>query len=292
MSPSGRGIASQLGIANADAGSALNSCGNGRLQLSELHYVLPFAQGEVYLGMLDPTRFLDGSDIANDETQQFLGAGFVNNPLIDFPDYTLGIAYHYTASANQPGFAVFLSSSNGLGDNSSASYGQLINVHDKEKGLFSAAELYYPWKKIKFRSGLWLNTAIKPQINNPTEKAKNYGIYTSIDASEGQHQWNLRYGYTNPDVTASNHFVAIAYQYQFKQAALGLGLAHQRMTHQSADSSNTPNTQAELYLRINPAPGLSISPSIQYLHGQSSSQTPQQLSKRNWVAGLRLSYYF
>ncbi|MCH9696912.1 MAG: hypothetical protein K0U68_02305, partial [Gammaproteobacteria bacterium] len=161
LSPSGRGIANQLTIANADAGSALNKNGNGRLQLSEIHYSWPFARSEVYLGMLDPTRFLDGSDIANDETQQFIGAGLVNNPVIDFPDYTLGMAWHYTANDDQPGFAVFLSSSHGLSDNPSASYRQLLNVHDRGKGLFAATELYYPWRNLKIRSGIWLNSAKK-----------------------------------------------------------------------------------------------------------------------------------
>lgn len=292
LSPSGRGIASQLGITNADAGSALDRNDNGRLQLSELHYLWPINNGEVYLGLIDPTRFLDASDIANDETQQFIGAGFVNNPLIGFPDYTLGIAYHYVASDNQPGFAAMLSSSHGIADNPNRSYRQLIQLFDQDKGLFAGAELYYPWRNIKIRTGLWINSASKQHIDEPQSKAKSYGVYTSIDAEAGHHQWNLRYGYTNPDVTTSNHFAAIAYQYQYKQATLGLGLAHQRITHKTKDNTNSPNTQAELYLRINPVPGLSITPSIQYLHGKSTSQNDQQLSKNNWVAGLRLSYYF
>lgn len=292
LSPSTRGIASQIGIANADAGSALDRNDNGRLQLSELHYLWSIHNSELYLGLIDPTRFLDASDIANDETQQFIGAGFVNNPLIDFPDYTLGLAYHYVASDDQPGFAAMLSSSHGIADNPNRSYRQLIQLFDQDKGLFAGAELYYPWRYFKIRTGLWINSASKQRIDKSQTNAKNYGVYTSIDATAGRHQWNLRYGYSNLDVTTSNHFSAIAYQYQYKQATLGLGLAHQRITHKTADNTNPPNTQAELYLRINPIQGLSITPSIQYLHGKSSSQNNQQHSKHNWVAGLRLSYYF
>lgn len=292
LSPSSRGIANQLGIVNADAGSALDRNDNGRLQLSELHYLWPIQNGEVYLGLIDPTRFLDASDIANDETQQFIGAGFVNNPLIDFPDYTLGLAYHYVASDDQPGFAAMLSSSHGIANNPNRSYRQLIQLFDQEKGLFAGAELYYPWHNFKIRTGLWINSASKQRIDKSQRNAKNYGVYTSIDAEAGNHQLNFRYGYTNPDVTTSNHFAAIAYQYQYKQATFGLGLAHQRITHKTTDSTNQPNTQAELYLRINPVQGLSMTPSVQYLHGKSSSQNNQQLSKHNWVAGLRLSYYF
>ena len=292
LSPSMRGIASQIGIANADAGSALDRNDNGRLQLSELHYLWPIQNSELYLGLIDPTRFLDSSDIANDETQQFIGAGFVNNPLIDFPDYTLGLAYHYVAGDDQPGFVMMLSSSHGIADNPNRSYRQLIQLFDQDKGMFAGAELYYPWRNFKFRTGLWLNSASKQRIDKAQSNAKNYGVYTSIDAVSGDHQWNLRYGYTNPDITTSNHFAAMTYQYQYKQATLGLGLAHQRTTHKTSDYTNQPNTQAELYLRINPISGLSITPSIHYLHGKSSSQNTQQLSKHNWVAGLRLSYYF
>lgn len=94
-----------LGEVNGDAGSALNGNGDGRLQISELRYALPVRDfGTLSFGLLDPTAFLDTtshanptagpdfSGIANDETTQFLGNSFVNNPVVEFPDYTLGAA--------------------------------------------------------------------------------------------------------------------------------------------------------------------------------------------------------
>ncbi|MFA5315256.1 MAG: carbohydrate porin, partial [Candidatus Omnitrophota bacterium] len=42
-------------------------------------------------GKLDPTVYFDTNEAANDETTQFLGRIFRNNPTVEFPDNTLGV---------------------------------------------------------------------------------------------------------------------------------------------------------------------------------------------------------
>ncbi len=125
--PRKNGVASVIGEANGDAGSALDEDDNGRLQVSELHYTQGVGPGKITLGLLDVTGFLDTNAVANDETTQFLGASFVTNPTIEFPDYTLGGAYHQEL-AEDTSLSFVLTSSNGLGDNPERSYSELTDV--------------------------------------------------------------------------------------------------------------------------------------------------------------------
>jgi uncharacterized coiled-coil protein SlyX len=49
----------------------------------------------ITFGKLDPTVYFDTNEAANDETTQFLGRIFRNNPAIEFPDNTLGVRLAY-----------------------------------------------------------------------------------------------------------------------------------------------------------------------------------------------------
>ncbi|TRZ95588.1 hypothetical protein D4R78_02900 [bacterium] len=49
----------------------------------------------VTFGKLDPTAYFDQSEVANDETTQFLGRIFRNSPVIEFPDNGAGIRVAY-----------------------------------------------------------------------------------------------------------------------------------------------------------------------------------------------------
>ncbi|HTZ10868.1 MAG TPA: carbohydrate porin, partial [Candidatus Margulisiibacteriota bacterium] len=49
----------------------------------------------ITFGKLDPTVYFDQSEVANDETTQFLGRIFRNSPTLEFPDNTAGIRLAY-----------------------------------------------------------------------------------------------------------------------------------------------------------------------------------------------------
>lgn len=158
-SPSRNGVAALFAEANADAGTALDRDGDGRLQVSELHYIQALnSHGIAVVGLLDPTTSLDTSHIANDETGQFLTTSLVNNPSIGFPDYTLGAIYNHDLDGNVT-MTLMLTGSNGLGDNPDASYAQLVDVTEDGKGVFAAAELQWLPGAYALRGGAWLNTA-------------------------------------------------------------------------------------------------------------------------------------
>lgn len=67
---------------------------DNNVRLSEAWYEQGLFKDKMLLltfGKLDPTAYFDNNEAANDETTQFLGRIFRNNPVIDFPDYTAGI---------------------------------------------------------------------------------------------------------------------------------------------------------------------------------------------------------
>jgi len=92
--PQKNGVSTAILDSNADSSSAVDRSNNGRIQVSELFYQAIRSNNQRFtIGLLDATSFLDSSLTANDENQQFITPSLVNNPVIDFPDYVIGLAY-------------------------------------------------------------------------------------------------------------------------------------------------------------------------------------------------------
>jgi hypothetical protein len=122
---------------NADAGSAQDGNSGARIQISELNYRWAINdRNALTVGQIDPSAHLDRSRIANNENSHFFGASFVNNPSIEFPDYSLGLMYRRTGDAKIPEITAILSSSDGLADNPGRSYRELIDISEAGKGIF------------------------------------------------------------------------------------------------------------------------------------------------------------
>ena len=288
--PGADGVSSMLAETNGDAGSALDGNGDGRLQISELHYTWPVSSGYLYTGLIDPTGLLDSSDVANDETRQFIGTGFINNPSIDFPDYTLGVAWHISSDFVQPGLMIFLGSSHGLSDNPDASYAQLFDTGASGKGVFAAAELDLSWHGISIRPGAWVNTADHERFDQSGSNTSNYGIYTSIDGRAGEGQWNLRLGLANKDVSEVSHFAATTLEHPFKDGVLGVGFAHTWVSDQVTNTQSSDMTQTEVYVRFAVLGGFEITPSIQWLHNSGFNTSDTCVDSDTWVGTLRLTW--
>jgi len=287
--PRRNGVSSVLAETNGDTGSALNGNGDGRLQVSGLHYAWPVSFGYLYIGLINPTGFLDSSEVANDETRQFIGTSFINNPSIDFPDYTLGVAWHVNDNLVQPGLVMFFSSSNGLGDNPDASYSELIDVGDSGKSVFAAAELYLLWRELSIRSGGWINTADHERLNRPGSYTSNYGIYTSIDGKTGGGQWNLRLGIANEDVYEADSFVATTLEYNLKHIVSGVGIAHTWVSSQVPNKELHDMTHAEIYARFSLPYRYEVTPSLQWLHN-SGFNASSSVDESIWIGTVRLTW--
>ncbi len=284
-------VADTLGEANYDAGSALDSDGHGRLQISELHYTLPAAAGSLTLGLLDPTGFLDGAEVANDETAQFLSAGLGNNASIGFPDYTLGMAYNQETEGGM-GFTLLLTGSNGLGDNPKASYSELADLGDTGKGVFAAAEVRFGLASLGLTAGVWTSSADHARLNGSPGTENNSGIYGVAQGEVGEGIWSLRLGLADDEVSQAESFVAVAIEHPIGPAAVGAGIAHTGLSDQGKAATEDDTTQAEIYARFDLNDSLHITPSVQFLKNSGFDASDSSYDAEMTIIGLRLGYSF
>jgi hypothetical protein len=291
-SPSSHGVSALLPEANADAGSALDRDGNGRLQVSELHYLRRLDEhGALIIGLLDPTASLDTSEVANDETTQFLDTSLVNNPSIEFPDYTLGMVYNREMSDNF-GFTLLLTGSNGLGDNPDASYAQLVDVNDDGKGVFAAAELGFARSDYVVRGGVWINTADHAELDGPDDSEDNYGVYAVVDGAVGEGAWNVRLGAANDKVSQTAGFASVAVEYPAGPAMLGLGVARSWLSDEDKTPDLDDATQAEVYARFDVRDSFSLTPSLQWLENSGFDASNSVVDDSVLVYSLRANLIF
>jgi len=277
--PAANGVGAWLPQANADLGSALNAKGHGRVQLSVIHFTHPFAGGALSLGLLDAAGFLDRSEVANDETRQFLALEFVNNPTLKRPDYHLGAAWHFNATRRHPGLTLVAGSSHGLAENGGR-YDELVKVSAPDKGLFFAAEGYGYISRYLWRIGLWANTA-------PTDHQKHHGgVYFNLDGNEERLRWNLRAGAADAGSNDPKAFLALAGETSLKTAALGVGVAWSRFPRAMPTHEN--QFHIESYLRFDITRNLCISPHLQWLWPSPQDSGPKAI----WILGVRLTQLF
>jgi hypothetical protein len=288
-----RRASSVLVESNADAGTALDPDRHGRVQLSELNYRLNRAGGrQLTFGLLDASGYLDRTRITNDENVQFLGASFVNNPTIEFPDYTLGVVYQAPAAARRPQINAVLTSSNGLADNPNLSYSQLIQITEDDKGAFAAVGLGWPGETRLFRVGAWINTSEHDDVNGLADQVSNYGMYGVFGQSWDQHAMNLRVGLANEEVTIGARFVSLAYRYRLGEHAIGAGVAHTFLSREVSDAQLDDSDHVELFGRWAVTPAMHVTVSAQKLRHSGLHAAPGDSRRSVGAIGVRLHYSF
>ncbi len=290
-SPRFQGVSSQLGEANTDAGSAVDRDGKGRVQVSELHYSFPFKHGRLSAGLINPAGNLDASDVANNETTQFLSAALVNNPTIEFPDYTLGAAFNYEFDSGA-GLVFLVSNSHGLADNPNKSYSELLDLNAAGKGEFYITEFHFHGWGMDIRSGYWLNTKQHSLLNGAGNKSSNSGIYASIDSKMFAGQWNLRVGMADRDVSQAAGFIGIACQYSLERYYLGAGITQTKISSQGKTALQDDTKQAEVYLRYEYNSQLQLSVSVQKLNNSGFESSGSNFDSAQTIYSLRAGYTF
>lgn len=270
--PPAMGVTARYPQANADAGSALNDEDDARLQISELHYQLPLGRGWLVTGgLMDSSAFLDRSLISNDETRQFLGATLVNNPTINFPDYTLGFALgrplteFSQATPSAWGAALVLSSSDGLADNPARSYGELLRS-SRGEGLFAAAEFRYRWHRSILRTGVWTNTREVDAVAPGQPSGNGLGSYVSASQQLGDEcAVDLRAGLADQRVARAPRFLSAAVAAGPQAGRYGLGWSR-NWPAPAVGAERAASTQIELYYRWQPNHyAVQITPSLQHI---------------------------
>ncbi len=286
------GVASVLPEANSDAGSAQNDAGKGRLQLSELYYQQQISQHQLLsVGLLDVSGFFEQSRIASDETTQFLGASFTGNPVIEFPDYTLGLVYEHTFTGG-PVWRAAVSSSNGIADNSNRSYSQLLSVKEQDKGIFAISSVSWKSEAYLMRLGAWVNTADHSTLDETASNADNYGVYFLAGYTRGNHGLNTRLGLANSKVSKASGFSSVSYQYSYDAYVLGVGAARVYLSSAEPDTLLDDTLQYEVYLRYAMTNAVFLTADIQQIYNSDFGQRAENRDRSNTVYGLRLSYLF
>ncbi|MCB5226686.1 carbohydrate porin [Alishewanella sp. 16-MA] len=291
-SPKFMGVSNQLPEANSDAGSAISKNDQGRFQLSELYYQHQFsAQQTLSAGLLDVSSFFEQSRIASDEATQFLGAFFTGNPVLAFPDYTLGVVYEQQFNGG-PTLRTAITSSNGLADNPARSYSQVLAVTEEEKGLFAISSLSWRNASSLIRIGVWRSTADFSRLDDANAVADNYGVYVLAGYQYGQHAWNLRLGAANEDVSQAAAFSGLSYQFSQGHYVLGVGMARTYQAKVSKAENTADTQQYEIYVRYTLADGFYLTADWQGIVNSNFTPDTARRNQLDQVYGVRFSWVF
>lgn len=288
------GVNSLVPGVNNDSGSALNSRGHGRLQVSELIVGYEVDAFSATLGLLDAKGFLDSSHVANDEAGQFLNHSLVNNPSIEFPDYMLAGVVTLAGEGWRPSVTLLGGGSNGLADNPSHSYTELAQLGVSGKGVFVAAELGWDvgalGKEGALRTGFWTNTADHTRLDATASGKANSGIYGVLDGTVASFAWNIRGGVADKTVSPVAWFVGTAVEHPVgEKLTAGLGVTHMAASDDLGAGFGDSN-QAEAYLRYDVVEHVHLTPGIQYVTNPGFDDTGSVIDDRVWVFGIRLGY--
>lgn len=291
--PRAHGVSRLVGEANTDAGTALNRRRRGRVQLSELRIVWPFLGGSVttHAGLLDATGFLDVSRIANDENLYFLGVPFVNNPTIEFPDYTLGAAVEGTHGEHRGlRYSAVVTSSHGLADNPGVSYAQLVDINEEAKGLFLGAAVRWKGTGGRASLGAWANTAEHPHLRAPGRTESSRGLFSVVGFFRGQHSLSARAGVANGSVSAARGFLGITYLWVRRPDAVGLAAG--RTYASNADPTLKDVVHWEGFLRRRFVGDTFLTASLQRISDSGFGGAYGTVDRHLWVLGVRVSAQF
>ena len=281
---SGR-VSGQFPLANGDAATAVDEDGDGRIQLSQLNFTGYAWNFDYVLGYLDPTCYLDQSNVVGDESLLFLADPFVNNLSVAFPDYTLGGGIHVHRDSGLEA-TFFISGSNGLGDNDSASYANLLDVTDSGKGVFAAAELLYG-ASVAFRLGAWANTRDFEKLDDADEDAGAYGVYLSAEDESETLRWNVRIGASSPEVSEVAGFASAAVQVPWRGRTAGIGVSYLRASGE-LDSRSRNAFFVESLLHVDLGRGFRLTPLLQWTRNDNfSSRDALIIGLRGTVYGVR-----
>ncbi|MBM3254057.1 MAG: carbohydrate porin [Candidatus Omnitrophica bacterium] len=289
---------------NRDAGDS-----EAKVEVTEFWYEQGLFKDRVALtfGKLDPTTYFDQSEVANDETTQFLGRIFRNSPAVEFPDNTTGIRLAYLlVEWLELGYGVFDGNSDWekIGDN-------LFNIgHAHFKTNFFELPGNYRFYR-------WNNNVYHTKWSD-TEKTKEaaYGFGLSFDQKVTDIVTLFtRYGWQNPEVYNPDIMATGELNYSLEHSwsaglqiegkpwgrekdvfAFAVGQAipsddYKKYTTQITDPRAKPEGHLEAYYRIHVNDHLSLSPDFQYIWNPFGKDVADDTSGI-FVGGMRAQVDF
>jgi len=290
--PRASAVSSVLSAVNANSGTALDRHGEGCIQLSELYYADTSDPTRVLsLGYLDISGLFDQSRIASDEVTQFLGVSFKGNPVIEFPDYTVGAVLEQNLQSG-PVWRVGLTSSNGLANNHDRSYSQLLSVRKDGKGVFAISSLSWASEGRVLRLGAWTNTADHAALDGGASGLANYGGYLVADYQQGRQAINLRLGLANDKVSRASAFAGLGYQFKQGAYVLGAGAARAFLSTQEPNKALGDTVHYEVYLSRALTQHLFLTGDLQHVFNSNFGSSVATRNRGITVYGLRLTLLY
>lgn len=279
---------------NGDAGSVLDRDGGGHIQVSELYYQFDLNdQSLLIVGQIDASAHVDRSRISNDENTQFMGTSFINNPTIEFPDYTLGALYRRLSNQRAPELTFAITASDGIADNPTRSYRELIDISGAGKGLFATAAARWFLADAEIGAGVWLRTDNHPRLDDETRQDQNYGAFFVYGVAIGEQSFNVRAGVANSTVSPVARFAGIAYELRQDYGTFGLGLARIVPSSRAQTPSRDDTTHFEAWYRLPMIANLlHVTADVQFVRNPGFDGSGMTAEASALVAGLRLDYAF
>lgn len=226
----------------------------GSARLAELHYGFRALGGDWSVGLLDSKVHIDGSDVANDDKEQFLGAAFVNNPAIAIPDSSFGVAYQHAPGAHAPGYTVLMT----------ATETRVAGGDDPVDSLFLALEASREIGGLTARLGAWTYGTRHPFPSEAGYRARDHGFYVSVDGQSARMGWNLRGGSARLGGLAKESFLGAAALIPVRQNVFGVGVGHSIRSGRALTGHGGRTSYLEFFYRFNALGRFSVTPDIQY----------------------------
>jgi len=224
-----------------------------------------------------PVAF-DLNTFADDETTQFLTGGIVGNPTIPFPSNGLGIVAFYNP-VEWWYAAAGVADAQAQGGESSFNTtfnGKLDLFYVAETGV---APVLFGNLPGTYRFGVWYDPQTKADLDGTGTKDDDAGVYVSFD----QMLWKesadkddtqglggfFRFGWADPNVSTIKSYAGGGLQWQGllptrDNDVLAIGAGHAEVSSQ-AGLTETGETAIESYYKVQIAPWIEITPSLQYI---------------------------
>jgi carbohydrate-selective porin OprB len=262
------------------------------IRLSELLYEHSWWDGAAALrtGMVSPCAAgFDGNAVAGSEAGQFLSGGFVNSPVIDFPDNGFGFVL-WTSPASALEFAVAVMDA----EASWTGFGE---------ALFTMAEVCLKpgigGREGSYRLYGWMNGADHEVIANPEEgKEGNSGLGISFDQDLSE-SFSLFCRCGVQDQTVSQMGAAWSAGMQWEGPigsrpsdilgiACGSAVNGDDHTGANPESEWEDESHGEFYYRIDAGGNITVTPDIQWLRNPGGVSTSDDII----AFGLRMHLSF
>ena len=281
---------------------------DGEFRILEAYYSRSFLDGKLNLivGKTEPFIMIDDNEYANDETTQFVGKPFVNNPILD-PEDTFAPMVGLTFSPAE-GFEIgaVVQSNDSAGITYSG--GEWVQ---KEKSIyddvfdqpFYAVQLKYSPEfnglKGNYRIYFWNDSAdhikVGDPVNNPSVKPSTedgWGVGVSFDQQVAENVGLFfRAAYGNDDVYEVEKFVSVGASINALFSSrpndtLGIGFA--ALIPNDKLKNDDTEYHFETYYRLAISENFFVTPDLQYVinpHGNSKNDNI-------WAGMLRTEFTF